>query len=109
MPMSIGLESDLSEPISQWLISLGFTPYAEIPFPHYGPRTIDFIARKNSELIAVELKRTLTKEVIHQTYLSDLITPRRYAAVGTLPRAAGIQRCAELGLGLLSIIDGFAP
>jgi len=100
------LETDLSQPISLWLTSLGFTPYAEVAFPHYGPRTIDIIARKNSDLIAIELKRTLTKEVIHQTYLCDLITPRRYAAVATVPRPAGIERCAQLGLGLLSVING---
>jgi len=100
------LETDLSQPVSLWLTSLGFTPYAEIPFPHYCPRTIDIIARKDSELIAVELKRTLTKDVIHQTYLCDLITPRRYAAVATVPRAAGIERCAQLGVGLLSVING---
>lgn len=99
------LETDLSEPVSLWLISIGFTPYAEIPFPHYGPRTIDIIARKDSELITVELKRTLTKDVIHQASLCDLITPRRYAAVSTVPRPAGIARCAHLGVGLLSIIN----
>jgi hypothetical protein len=98
------LETDLSEPISLWLINLGYTPYTEVPVP-YCARRVDFIARKNSELLAIELKQTLTKAVIHQAYICDLITPLRYAAVGTLPRPAGIKRCSELGIGLLSVIN----
>jgi len=98
-------ESDLSKPVSDWLISRGFVPYAEVPFPHDGPRTIDIVGRKDSDLITVELKRSLSRGVIHQTAVCDLITNQRYAAVGTRPSQKGIDRCRQLGIGLLSIRD----
>lgn len=100
------LESDLSQPVSDWLAERGFTPYAEVPVPYWGPRVIDFVGRKDSELIAVELKRSLTRAVVHQTYVCNLFTDQRYAAVGTKPNAAGVERCRKVGIGLLSVVNG---
>lgn len=100
------LESDLSKPISDWLVARGYTPYAEVPVPYWGPRVIDLVGRKGAELIAVELKRSLTRSVIHQTYLCDLFTDQRYAAVGTRPSQAGIDLCRKQGIGLLSVRNG---
>lgn len=100
------LESDLSEPVSDWLVARGFTPYAEVPVPYWGPRVIDLVGRNGSELIAVELKRCLTRSVIHQTYICDLITDQRYAAVGTRPSQTGIALCRKQGIGLLSVRNG---
>lgn len=97
-------ETELSDPVSGWLISLGFTPYAEVLLPKYG-RQIDLIGRKNQQLITVELKRSLTKHAIHQTATCDLITPDRYAAVATQPKPQGIARCSQLGIGLLSVTN----
>lgn len=99
------LESDLSQPVSDWLVSHGFTPYAEVGFP-YDARVIDLVGRKDEELMAVELKRCLTRAVILQTYLCDLITDQRYAAVGTRPSQTGIEICRKRGIGLLSVRDG---
>lgn len=100
------LESDLSQPVSDWLVSRGFTPYAEVPVPYWGPRVTDLVGRKGTELIAVELKRSLTRTVIHQTYICDLITDQRHAAVGTRPSQTGIDLCRKQGIGLLSVRNG---
>lgn len=100
------LESDLSQPVSDWLVSRDFTPYAEVSVPYYGPRVIDLVGRRGCELIAVELKRSLTRAVIHQTYICDLFTDERYAAVGTKPNEAGINMCRKSGIGLLSVRGG---
>jgi hypothetical protein len=97
-------ETELSTPVSLWPSSLGFVPYAEVLLPNY-ERQIDLIASRDHELITVELKRSLTKHLIHQTATCDLITPHRYAAVGTDPRAKGIERCTQLGIGLLSVTN----
>jgi hypothetical protein len=95
-------ETDLSKPTSDWLISQGFTPYAEVLIPSLA-RQIDLIGRKDSEIIAIELKQTLSAQVIHQATICDLLTNKRYAAVATQPRSRGIARCTERGIGLLSI------
>ncbi|HLL74833.1 MAG TPA: hypothetical protein VK421_06175 [Pyrinomonadaceae bacterium] len=80
---------------------LGFTPYAEVSCVGY---TIDLVGRKGTELLAVEMKRTLSGAVIRQAYRCDLFTRLRYAAVGTKPRAAGVARCQRVGVGLLSVV-----
>lgn len=100
------MESDLSQPVSDWLIAKGFTPYAEVPFPHDGPRQIDLVGRNGVDLITVELKCSLTAGVIHQTCICDLITDRRYAAIASRPKAAGVERCQKVGIGLLSVNAG---
>lgn len=99
------IESDLSRPVSDWLVARGFTPYAEVGFP-YDARVVDLIGRKDDELIAIELKQCLTRAVIHQTYLCDLITDQRFAAVGTRPNSIGIDICRRRGIGLLSVRNG---
>jgi len=100
------LESDLSKPVSDWLAAKGYVPYAEVAFPRDSARTIDIVARKDNELILVELKVSLTPSVISQTFMCDLITSQRYAAVGTRPTRKGIDRCRQVGIGLLSVRDG---
>lgn len=99
------LESDLSKPVCDWLTARGFTPYAEVEFPRDN-RTIDLVARKDADLIAIELKRSLTRSVIRQAFLCDLITDQRYAAVATRPSQKGIDQCRRSGIGLLSVRDG---
>lgn len=100
------MERDLSQPVSEWLITKGFTPYAEVPFPSDGPRQIDLVGRNGTDLITVELKCSLTNSVIDQTVVCDLITDKRYAAVATRPKVAGVERCRKLGIGLLSVSAG---
>jgi hypothetical protein len=98
-------ECDLSNPVSSWLESMGFTPYAEVPFPQSN-HPIDLVGRNGQEIITVELKVSLTKKLVHQAYMCDLITDRRYAAVSTKPKAKGISECERHGIGLLSVVDG---
>ena len=99
-------EADLSAPVSAWMIAQGYTPYAEVFFPHCN-RMIDLVGRNNARsLIVIELKRSLTQGVIHQAYAADLITNQNYAAVGTTPTRKGIEECAKLGIGLLKVQAG---
>lgn len=100
------METDLSEPVTLWLESRGYTPYAEVAEPGHFSRFIDLVGRKGRELVCVELKTSLTKGVIHQAATLELITPLRYAAVLTQPRRSGIERCRKLGLGLLVVREG---
>jgi hypothetical protein len=99
------VECDLSRPVSDWMASMGYTPYAEVPFPQSN-HPIDLVGRNGREIITVELKVSLTKKLIHQAYICDLITDKRYAAVGTKPKAKGIEECKRHGIGLLSVIAG---
>jgi hypothetical protein len=101
---SRAVESDLSRPVSEWMISLGYKPYAEVPWPTDN-RPIDLVGRKGTELLTVELKVSLTKKLIHQAYMCDLITDKRFAAIGTKPKTKGIEECRRLGIGLLSVTD----
>lgn len=100
------MESDLSKPVSDWLTAQGFTPYAEVQFPGDHRGNIDLIGKRGTEVIAVELKRSLTRSVVHQAYMCGLITDQRYAAVGTRPSKAGVAQCRKVGIGLLSVRNG---
>jgi hypothetical protein len=101
------MESDLSQPVSDWMKAQGFTPYAEVSLP-WRANAVDLIGRRGDELVAVELKRSLTSYVMHQAYRCNSFTPLCYAAVGTKPKAAGLERCRKLGIGLLCVAEGRA-
>lgn len=100
------MEVNLSPHVSDWMRSLGFTPYAEVPFPS-SMNVIDLVGRNaEGELLAVELKRSLTKEVIRQTYRADLITARCYAGVGTKPSRKSLAEAEKCGIGVVSVVAG---
>lgn len=86
----MSLEADLSAPISEWPIRLGYVPYAEVPFPNCA-RCIDLVGRNGSDLFMVELKRTLTAHANHQAAICDLITSKRYAVNRISSNSANIS------------------
>lgn len=98
-------EVDLSEPVRLWLESRGYEAYAEVPFLYSIP---DWLGkhREDGTTIAVEMKRSLTRAVMHQVYTLNLACEFVYVAVGTRPRQKGIDRCTKHGIGVLSVVDG---
>ena len=98
-------ESEMSLPVMTWLDGLGYVPYAEVP--NYDT-CIDIVAMREPgpDLIAVEMKTGLTKQVIRQAYVAQLVAERVYCAVLSKPKDAGLAKCADLGIGVLRIVEG---
>lgn len=98
-------EVDLSEPVRLWLESRGYEPYAEIQFLYKTPDWLG-LRKEDGTTIAVEMKRSLTREVIHQAYTLNLACEFVFVAVGTRPRKTGVDHCERRGIGVLSVVDG---
>lgn len=98
-------ESTMSLPVMTWLDGLGYTPYAEVP--NYDT-CIDIVAMKEPgvELIAIEMKTSLTQRVRQQAYVAQLIAERSYCAVISKPKPSSLTKCSELGIGVLRVYDG---
>lgn len=94
-------ECDLAKPVMQWLESRGFTPFGEVPWYN---RAIDIVGISAESVEAVELKCSLTKQVISQALLNQLTAHKSWCAVGTRPRK--FDGRLKLGVGLLSVVDG---
>lgn len=94
------MESDLSKSVSDWLTSMGYTVYVEVPLPHSASH-IDIVGRKDRDIICVELKTSLSKGVIHQAFRCQLLTVKVYAAVARKPRLQSLTPAAERGIGVL--------
>lgn len=102
-------ESAMSEPISEWLTFRGYVPYAEIkPLGAVAGANIDMVGwDKDADLlIAVEMKKNLTKGVIHQGFGNIYRVNESYCAVFSDPREKGLKLCRELGLGVLRVDNG---
>lgn len=99
-------ESDLSRPIMTWLRGRGFTPYAEIPPPYASASIVDIVGVRGEEIVAVELKRSLTRRVVHQAYTHQLFAHQVWVAVGTRPRKKSKQAPRQEQIGVLSVRDG---
>jgi hypothetical protein len=97
------MESDLSKPVSDWLTSMGYTVYVEVPMPHSASH-IDIVGRKDHETICVELKSSLSKGVIHQAFRCQLLTFKVYAVVARTPR--NLDRAKERGIGVILVKEG---
>lgn len=57
-------------------------------------------------LVAIEMKRSLTDHVIRQAHQCTGLTDNAYCAVQTYPRKSSIKKCHDLGVGILSVRDG---
>lgn len=104
-------EADLAKPVADWMRSLGYTVYAEVPL---SGRCVDFVGLRNSDMICIELKRSLTTKqpkrarnytspVLYQARSCQLITPIVYVAVATNPRISSIEACKKIGVGVLRV------
>lgn len=104
-------EADLAKPVADWMRGRGYTVYAEIPCLS---RCVDLIGLRNGDVLCVELKLSLTTKqpkrarhytspVLYQARSCQLITPDVYVAVATKPRISSINRCKEIGVGVLVV------
>ena len=67
-------ETDLYEPVAEYLRSLGYEVRGEV-------RSIDLVARKGKEIIAVELKLAMGLDLILQAVQRQKSTDSVYVAV----------------------------
>jgi len=91
-------EYKLYEPIKKLFESQGYCVYAEIPFIN---SHVDVVAIKDDIIIAIEMKMSLTKKVIQQSYTHNLFANYRYVAIATNP--IKIERCTKYGIGIIQI------
>lgn len=96
-------ESDLSSPVCSWLSTRGYTAYCEVPVQG---TCVDVVAQKGDEIVAVELKISLSSKVIRQALLARNFADQAWCAVFTKPRSLAIPN--KLGIGVLRIINGKA-
>jgi hypothetical protein len=98
-------ESEMSGPISEWMTSLGYVPYAELS-PLKSIRAIDMVGWDKDEdrIIVVEMKRSLTIGVIHQALSGSSYAHKTYCAVYSYPRPKGLVMCERLGIGVLRVV-----
>lgn len=96
-------EAELSAPVEAWLRARGYEVYVEVPFSY---RNVDMVGAKDGRIIAVELKTSLSRGVLYQSSRLTIGAHEVYAAVGTKPRQAGVDRCYRCGVGVLSVRDG---
>lgn len=96
-------EVELSEPVRKWLEGRGYTAYAEVPFLYYTP---DWVGMKGEQAVIVEMKVSLTKQVIRAAAVQQIYADLTYAAVKTNPMVKGLQSCKKHGVGVLTLRDG---
>ena len=71
-------EYKLSDPVREYFEKQGYVVYTEIPI---AGACIDMVARKGNFLIAIELKMSLTYQLIHACYTNHVFCDLSYAAV----------------------------
>lgn len=92
-------EVELSGPVCQWLREIGCTAYAEVDAGISGP--IDHVGvRADESVICVQMKIGLTKKVVQQACLCQLVTVESYAAVQSKPRKSSLDWAAKVGIGV---------
>lgn len=96
-------EKELFPPIKAWLESAGFTVYTEVPL--WGSN-VDVVGERDDLQIAIELKMSLSRKVIHQAMRSKACTPCCYCAVPTKPRQDGLDAAKRQGVGVLRVKEG---
>jgi len=96
-------ESDMSKPLEEWIRGQGYEVYVEVP-DYYCNRRFDMVGRKGDDLLIIEMKTSLTKGVIHQAQRATMQSRKVYCAVASDPKQAGIDRCAEMKVGVLRVI-----
>ncbi len=96
-------EVKLYNPVKTLFENYGYIVKAEIPSYN---SCMDLVAYNHGCLIAVELKMSMTKGLIHQAYNNTLSCDLSYVAIPTTPR--NIERCKKWGIGIICIKDEIA-
>lgn len=92
-------ESDLCDPVREWLKRHGYVVYFEL-------FDTDIVGVKGDELIAVELKSCLTSRLCSQLHDRALWADRVWGAVASRPKCT--KNFQYYGWGLLIVKDGVA-
>ncbi len=95
-------EYKLSDPVKEYFEKQGYKVYTEIPI---AGACIDMVARKGNFLIAIELKMSLTKQLIHACYTNHVFCDLSYAAVPTEPSTKSKMLCERYSVGIIKITD----
>lgn len=98
-------ESDLYEPIKQHFTDLGFAIYAEVEVRYCGGR-VDVVAFNHPAAIAIELKQSLTFDLIDQAMHRKRVFPYVYIAYPkkkTQPIGWLHRYFLEHGIGVLEV------
>ncbi len=95
-------EYKLSDPVREYFENQGYKVYTEIPI---AGACIDMVARKGDYLIAIELKMSLTKNLINTCYINRLFCNLTYAAVPTEPSIKNITLCERDSIGIIKVTD----
>lgn len=98
-------ETELFNPIKDWLKAQSYKVYAEVSNPVAGTCLIDVVGVKDRLTIAIEMKLSLSKTVITQAYRARMVANKVYCAVPCDPKQKGIEECKKYGVGILKISD----
>lgn len=98
-------ESDLYEPVKEFFTDQGYEVYAEVEVPKVGGR-VDVVAYAHPAAVAIELKTTLSFQLIEQAMLRKRVFPLVYVAYPkrkTMEFSWLRRFFAEQGLGVIEI------
>lgn len=95
-------EYKLSDPVKKYFENQGYIVYTEIPI---ASACIDMVARKGKYLIAIELKMSLTKQLIHKCYVNNVFCDLSYAVVPTNPSIKNKELCKKHSIGIIKVTD----
>ena len=82
-------ETELSEPLSLWLTKQGYTVSCEV-------KNCDIVARKEDELVIIELKTRFSLDLVYQAVNRKTMTESVYVAVPVLPGKKSIPKLKEV-------------
>jgi len=82
-------ETELSKPLSLWLTKQGYTVSCEV-------KNCDIVARKNDELLIIELKTRFSLDLVYQAVNRKNMTESVYVAVPVLPGKKTIPKLKEV-------------
>jgi hypothetical protein len=89
-------EVNLAQPVADYFTARGYQ-YAQEWF------NIDFVFLKGEQIIAVELKKSLSKKVIQQAARAYFDAHLAYCAMPSKPRPESIERARKAGVGVMLV------
>jgi len=96
-------EQKLFEPLRNYFKNRGYKVFTEVCNPVAGTCLIDVVCQNDNEVIAIEMKMSLSKTVIHQAYRTNLVADKTYVAIPTNPRKENYLRCQANGIGIIRV------
>lgn len=98
-------EFELSAPVEKWLKFQGMKVFSEVPCCYSRIDLVGYDADFEDKIVAVELKLSLTRKVVHQAYLNTVYVDFSWCAISTKPREKNLLLCKKRGLGILQIFE----